>query len=103
MAAATVDLGKQSGVVQRRDIFQCDEFHGLAMPGFRCFLGDQYTDHRDALTDELMYVRGGYRSQLFDLFAIEGQGVTAGEKAERLDFMGAFLRSRIIVGYWERV
>lgn len=82
MAAATVDLGKQRGVVQRRDIFQCDEFHGLAMPGFRCFLGDQYTDHRDALTDELMYVRGGCRSQLFDLLAVKSQRMGAGEKAE---------------------
>lgn len=82
MAAAAVDLGKQGGIIQGRDIFQCDEFHGLTILGVSCFLSDQYADHRNALADEALHLRGRYRSQPLNLFAIEGQGMAAGEKAE---------------------
>lgn len=99
MAAAAVDLGKQGGIIQGRDIFQCDEFHGLTILGVSCLLSDQYADHCDALTDETMHLRGWHRSQVLKLFTIESQRMAASEKAERFDFMDALLSGRIVVRY----
>lgn len=71
MAVAAIDLREERGIVEGGHIFEGDEFHGLAVLRMSRFLCDQYTDHGDALADELLYVRSGDRSQAVDLCVIE--------------------------------
>lgn len=72
MTTAAIDIWEQRGIVERCDVFEGDEFHGLPVLSFCPLLGDQQTDHRDALADEAMHVGGRNRPQPLDLLAIEG-------------------------------
>ena len=97
MTTTSIDIGKQCGIVEGREIFERDEFHRQALFGFNQLLRDEPSHHGDAASNELMHVRSGDRLQTRDGFAIKRQGMAAGEKPEGLDLVNSLLRSRIIV------
>src|SRR5262245_50886416 len=97
MTTTSIDVGKQCGVVEGREIFERDEFHRQALFSFNRLLRDEPSHHGDAASNESMHVRGRDRPQPPDGLSIERQGMAAGEKPEGLDLVSSLLRSRIIV------